>query len=87
MRFDELKNGMIVTVESATSDYGKTNDPNRWWGAFLSVFYKKINGGLSGNLSHMVLKKIVKEGCYKVIYGGFKNGECLSAVTVIQIVK
>lgn len=30
MRFDELKNGMIVTVGSATSDYGKTNDPNRW---------------------------------------------------------
>ena len=87
MKFNDLKNGMVVVVESSTNDYGMSNDPNGWWGARLSVFDKKINGGLSGNLSSMVLKKIIKEGCFKIIKGGFKNGECVSPVTYIQIVK
>ncbi len=87
MKFNELKNGMVVTVQSATRDCGMTNDPNGWWGARLSRFDEKINGGISCDLSHLVLKKILKEGCYEIIGGGFKNGECLSTTTKIRIVK
>jgi hypothetical protein len=88
MKFNELKNGMIVTVMSATIDGGMSNDPNGWWGAMLSQLDNDciIDGG-TVNLSIKVLKKIVKEGCYEVIDGGFKNGVLISCTTKIRIVK
>jgi hypothetical protein len=88
MKFNELKNGMVVTVESATRDGGMTNDPNGWWGATLDPLDNDciVDGGTI-SISHKVLEKIVKEGCYEVIDGGFKNGAIISCTTKIRIVK
>lgn len=86
MKYNELINGMIITVSSATNDYGRTNDPNGWRMPFFSPFDKKVNG-ITGNLSYSVLKKIVKTGCYEVIAGGFGEGVCKGAITKIRILK
>lgn len=86
MKYNELKNGMVVTVMSTTIDGGRTNDPNSWWGAMLLPLDNDCIDGGTVKLSIKVLKKIVKEGCYEVIDGGFKNG-LISCVTKIRIVK
>lgn len=85
MKYNELKSGMVITVQSATNDGGKTNDVKGWWGAFFSPFDKATNNNITGNLSKKVLEKIVKENRYKVIDGGFKDGQLISCTTKIEI--
>lgn len=82
MKFNELTKGMKIEVQSATNDFGKTDDPNGWWGAS----YQQDEKGPYKDLSHKVLKKIVKEKKYKTVKKGFENGECLSTITKIEII-
>ena len=88
MKYNELKNGMIVTVMSTTRDGGRTNDPNSWWGAMLLPLDNDcIVDGCTIKLNWKVFKKILNEGCYEVVSGGFENRALISCITKIRIVK
>ena len=70
-----VKNKIKVVVESATSDYGQTNDHDRWWGARTSYPVKNIPGS--------TLNALVKKYNYQVIDGGWKDGELISLITTV----
>lgn len=76
--FENLsKKGTIITVQSATKDGGKTNNPEGWWAPRVR--------GQKNEIPYRTFKKIIKECKYKVIDGGFKKGELLGNVTRIKI--
>jgi len=80
MTFENLnKKGTLITVESATSDYGMTNDAKRWWGARMYINEKTVN------VPKRTMDKILRESNYKVIGGGYKDGELISTTTKIEI--
>ena len=78
MKIAELKKGDIVTVESATNDYGKTNNSNGWWGARLQYTNLKLNTKAIARMYH--------EGKLRIIGGGFANGNIVSTTTTLEVI-
>lgn len=78
MKFNELTKGTQITVQSATTDGGKTQNPDGWWGAYIKHTSTKINNS--------TLRKIVKTGNYKILSDGYKNGKMISTLATIEII-
>ncbi len=73
----DTKIGHKIAVVSATSDKGKTNNPNGWWGS--------NNITLNTPISEMEFKHILGTYEYQVVEGGYADGKLISTRTVVEI--
>lgn len=78
MKFNELKKGTKITVQSATRDGGRTQHPEGWWGAYIQHTNIKLNNS--------TLSKIIKMGNYRIISDGHKDGKLISTLATIEII-
>jgi hypothetical protein len=76
MTFENLvKTGAEIICNSATSDAGKTNNCERWWGPRVG----------SVRVPNATFRKVVKECIYEV-RGGWEGGKLISTITQIKII-